>query len=404
MKNFHIKPIGLLDMLEFKKMVPNRQKIIDAAPAAPLPQSWPVNDAAKALHPARQFLTVENVTDRGPDAKSYVLVPDTSAGTDRLAFFRAGQYLSIRLKIGDSVLTRPYSICSAPLDALNGGKYALTIKRAQDGFASDYLLANLKAGDKIEASGPEGAFYYDPIRDAANVVGIAGGSGITPFLSMAAAIADGTEDFCLSILYGSRTKDDILLRDEFDGIAAKTDKVKVIHVLSEEKAEGFEYGFITAELIKKHSPGNEEFSVFLCGPQQMYSFVDNELKLLDLQAKYIRHELFGSVKNPAEFSDYPSGAMANQYKVKVKMRNMEREIRANGSEPVLVALERAGIMAPSRCRSGECGWCHSRLISGNVYTPSSLDGRRAADYTFGYFHPCCAFPISDLELDVPVVD
>ena len=402
MKNFHIKPIGLLDMLEFKNMVPKRQKIIDAAPATPLPQSWPVNDTAKALHPARQFLTVANVIDRGPDAKSYVLAPDSSASTDKLALFRAGQYLSIRLKIGDSALTRPYSICSAPLDARSGGKYVLTIKRAQDGFASDYLLANLKAGDRIEASGPEGTFYYEPVRDAATVVGIAGGSGITPFLSMAAAIADGTEDFCLTLLYGSRTKDDILLKEEFDEITAKTDKVKVIHVLSEEKAEGFEYGFITAELIKKYSPGNEEFSVFLCGPQQMYTFVDSELELLDLPAKYIRHELFGSVKNPSGFSDYPADAMAKQYKIKVKMRDKEREIQANGSEPVLVALERAGIMAPSRCRSGECGWCHSRLINGNVYTPASLDGRRAADFTFGYIHPCCAFPLSDLELDVPV--
>lgn len=56
---------------------------------------------------------------------------------------------------------------------------------------------------------------------------------------------------------------------------------------------------------------------------------------------------------------------------------------------------------PSRCRSGECGWCHSRLISGKVYIPKALDGRRLADEKYGYIHPCCTFPISDIAIEVP---
>jgi len=178
----------------------------------------------------------------------------------------------------------------------------------------------------------------------------------------------------------------------------------VIHVLSDEQADGFENGFVTAELIKKYAPENEAYSIFLCGPQDMYKFVDKEIGTLGLAQKFIRHELFGSVRDPAEFTDYPADALAKQYNVKVKMRDEERAITANGSEPVLVALERAGLNAPSKCRSGECGWCHSRLVSGQVYTPAMPDGRRAADYTFGFIHPCCAFPISDLELDVPIED
>ena len=402
MKNFHIKPLGLLDMLTFKNMVPKRRKIIDAAPAAPLPKTYAVNETAKALHPARQSLAVEAVVERGPDTKSYVLAPDQSAGTAKLAYFRAGQYISLKLKIGGSVLTRPYSISSAPLDALSHNRYMLTVKRAQDGFASGYLLDNLKVGDKIEASGPEGTFYYEALRDAAAVVGIAGGSGITPFYAMALAIADGTEDFNLTVLYGSRTRENILLKEEFDKIAGLTDKVRVVHVLSDERADGYEHGFITAELIQKYAPDNQAFSVFMCGPQQMYAFVDKEIETLGLPVKYVRHELFGPVKDPTVFPDYPAEAMAGHYKIKVKLRDEEREIPANGNEPVLAALERAGINAPSKCRSGECGWCHSRLISGRTYTPASMDGRRLADHTFGYIHPCCAFPLSDLELDVPI--
>jgi len=69
-------------------------------------------------------------------------------------------------------------------------------------------------------------------------------------------------------------------------------------------------------------------------------------------------------------------------------------------ETVLVALERAGIEAPSHCRSGECGWCRSRLVSGDVFTPESLEARRKADLKAGYIHPCCTYPLSDLMIEI----
>ena len=69
-------------------------------------------------------------------------------------------------------------------------------------------------------------------------------------------------------------------------------------------------------------------------------------------------------------------------------------------ESLLVAVERAGIAAPSRCRSGECGWCRSRLVSGEVYIPEKTDGRRAADIDYNYIHPCSTFPLSDVVLEV----
>ena len=80
----------------------------------------------------------------------------------------------------------------------------------------------------------------------------------------------------------------------------------------------------------------------------------------------------------------------------------ETVISASADEPVLVALERSGISAPSRCRSGECGWCRSKLISGEVYVPEENDdGRRWSDKENGYIHPCASFALSDLVLEVP---
>ena len=163
-----------------------------------------------------QYAVVTAITEHA-DAKSYTLAPDTEKGVETLAYFRAGQYVSIALDIGEAKLNKPYTIRSCPKDALKG-TYTITVKRTAKGFASDYILDNWQVGTKVKLSAPLGEFYHQELRDAKQVVALAGGSGITPFYSMAAAIADGTEDFSLTILYGSRTKDGILLRDELEGI------------------------------------------------------------------------------------------------------------------------------------------------------------------------------------------
>ena len=85
----------------------------------------------------------------------------------------------------------------------------------------------------------------------------------------------------------------------------------------------------------------------------------------------------------------------------MKQGPQEWHITAASDEPVLVALERAGIKAPSRCRAGECGWCRSRLLEGSVFIPRENEMRRWADVHYGYIHPCCSFPTSDLIIEIP---
>ncbi len=389
--NFHVKPLGLLDMLNFKKMVPARQKALACGSTAPLGAERGANKLASLLHPKEQKLTIAEVIEHGADAKSFVLTGE------HLAPFRAGQYLSFRLTIGSSVLTRPYSISSSPKWAYEG-KYAVTIKRQMDGFASPWILDHWKAGDVVTASGPEGTFYYEPLRDMKRVIGLAGGCGITPFLSMAYAIRDGIEDFELTLLYGSRKECDILYHSELADIAKATGKVKIVNILSDEQKEGYESGFITAERIRA-ACGGEDCSVFLCGPAAMYAFVDRELEQLGLERKYIRHELYPAPASPAKLAGYPG--VANQsFTLNVRLYGETKRVPMAASETVLAALERAGIAVPSRCRGGECGFCHSRVISGEVFLPKALDHRRMADAAAGYIHPCCAYPLGDLTIEV----
>lgn len=388
--NFHVKPVGLFDMLNFKNLVPNRVKKLSEGSIEPVTAVFNANKLAKLLHPAAQHLMIKDVIAHNENAKTFIL---KGSG---LAPFRAGQYLSVQLKIGKSVLTRPYSISSSPA-WVKDGKYALTVKRASGGFASDWILSNWEKETEVNVSGPEGNFYYEPLRDAKNILGIAGGSGITPFLSMAYALRDGLEDYNLTLLYGSCTEKDILFKSELEEIEKSCSKVKVVHVLSGEQQSCYEQGFITAELIEKYAV--KPFSVFLCGPTAMYRFVDKELDKLLLKRKDIRHELFAAPASPKGLKGY-NGDADQEYTLTVKRFGKTATVPMKASETVLVALERAGIDAPSHCRSGECGWCRSRMCAGKVFIPEDMDARRMADKEKGYIHPCCSYPLSDLTIEI----
>ena len=394
--NVKVGLIGVLDMLKFKNMAKVREQAIQAAPAKEIKGDFAINNNAKLLHPDHQKLVVSEIIDHaGAGAKTFVF---KSAEGKPLAYFRAGQYLSLKLQIGESFVTRPYSISSSPQWTLEG-KVAITVRTNPGGFVADWLLANLKVGDKVIASGGEGQFYYEGLRDAKNVVALAGGSGITPFLSMAYAIRDGIEDFNLTIIFGSRTEENILFREELDAICAACDKVKVVHVLSDEEKEGYEHGFITAQLIQKYA--KDPYSVFICGPEAMYRFVSGEIDKLGLPGKNVRREMLGVTKKVWEQEGYPVECKDKTFRLTIHQGPNEYVVDASANEPILVAIERAGVAAPSRCRSGECGWCRSKLVSGQYFTPKENEGRRYSDVVNGYIHPCCTFALSDLVIEVP---
>lgn len=403
--NYDKKALKGLTPFPFLGEVKNRNKHIEAAPAT-IPTSWyNPNELAKRLHPAVQHCKIAAVADYG-DAKRFTLVPDTAKGTTKMAYFRASQYVSVSLNIDGATLSKPYTICSNPKAALGDEDtyYELTIKLTSPAYASAWILDNWKIGDEVDISGPLGDFYYQELKDAKEVIALAGGSGITPFMSMAAAIVDGIEDFNMTILYGSRTEAGILLKEEIEDLASRSNgKVKVVHILSEEEKAGYEHGFIDAAMIKKYAPDGD-YSVFMCGPKAMYDFCIGECQKLGLKKRRYRAEMSGDYLNVQKNADFPAETKDAEFKLTVDIRGNKQIITCQGGESLLWAMERAGIKAPSHCRSGECGWCHSKLVSGEVYIPDDADGRRLADKKFGWIHPCVSFPKSDIELCVYPMD
>jgi ferredoxin-NADP reductase len=390
---------NIRDLLAFKNLISKRRKLIQKASSEPI-QGDQMKLLSNSLHPLKQSLVISEIEDETKSTKTYRLIADESGHS--LAFFRAGQYLSLKVKINDEIVTRPYSISSSPLDSLNGF-YEITIKKTEDGFLTNYIWDTWEVGTKIESSGPEGTFYYEPLRDGSHIVGLAGGSGITPFKSIAMAIVQDLIDAKLTILYGSSEEDDIIFFDYFKNLESQNPgKIKLIHVLSCEEVnlEGCEKGFITAEIIKKYVDVSN-CSFFICGPQVMYEFIDEELKKLNVIPKRIRNEVYGQVKNVNSCVGYPQKLINKTFSIKVEIGNQETEILGLVNESILVALEKAKLAPPSSCRSGSCGYCRSQLISGEIFVNLREDGRRLADKNRGFFHPCSSYPVSDIHIIVP---
>lgn len=369
---------GFMDLLRFKKLVPNRRKMLENGSPAALPKSYRVNDTAKILHPGYQSAKLVAIAQNTADTKTYTFE------TERPLYFRAGQYLTLGCKVGKSEVSRPYAISSSPKEALSC-RVSLTVKKC--GFFSGYLFDSAAVGDSFVLGDPSGEFCYEPVKDADHVVAIAGGSGITPFYSMAQAVADGTNRHKLTIFYGARTESDLIFKKELDTLVS--DKVKVVYVLSDEKKEGYESGFIGAELLQKYVSG--DYTVMMCGPQAMYAFADKELASLGLPLRRIKKEA-----NCVGLRD----AEAKSYTLTVHIGFDTYTVPADARETILTALERAGLKVPSKCRAGGCGFCHSKLVSGS-FSIAGQDKRRLADAKFGYIHPCCSYPDSDMELIVP---
>ncbi len=374
-----------------------RLNAFETASAAPETVD-PIGNVAREWHPGKLDLVVTDIRKASPTAKT---VRFEKAGGGKLPPFYAGQFIALDFEIDGKIVSRPYSISSAPFEARKDPGYVeITVRRSKgDGFIADFVNDGLKVGTTIKGNIGLGQFYYEPLRDAHHIMALAGGVGITPFASMAKEIANGTMDAELTILYGSVASNDIILKEEL--AALESDRVHVVNVLSgDEPGWTGERGFLSAELIKKYSKGDTSY--FICGPQVMYRFLREEIKKLDVPARRIRFEVFGQAKDITTFPGYPVEKKDETYTLTVMRGIHKDEIPAKATESLVVALERAGIRIETACRSGECGFCRTKVLSGEYYICPENDGRRMADRDFNYVHACAAYPLSDMTIKIPI--
>lgn len=346
--------------------------------------------AVNRLHPPELVLRVSRIITETASTKTLRLVP---ADGGPLPPFQAGQYINLFVGIGGVRTSRPYSISSPPSQT---AYYDITVRRMPEGFVSIYLLDDVTAGQVLTSTAPAGNFYHNPLFHGDDLVFIAGGSGITPFMSMLREVTDRGLDRRIHLVYGSRREEDIIFADELRERAADFAQVQVTMVISEPSAQCRDLtGFITAELLAKLVGDFSNKMVYLCGPDVMYTFVQAELAQLDVPRRKLRIEVYGPPANVTAQPGWPDSVQAqDQFTVTLPDG---AAFTVTAGEPLMNGLERVGRTLPACCRSGECSLCRTQLTAGRVYHAPGAKLRKS-DAISGYIHPCLAYPLSDLEL------
>ncbi len=348
-----------------------------------------VEKIVNSLHPKTLNLIVSEIRHETDSTTTFRLVSEDGY----LPPFQAGQYINLFVEVGKVRTSRPYSISSAPSQS---GYYDITVRRVENGFVSGYLLDDVKPGDTFISTSPAGHFYYNPLIHGDDLVFLAGGSGITPFLSMIREATNLNLDRQIHLIYGSRTEEDVIVLKELNDRAANHSNLTVSPVISEpsENYEGVT-GFITAELIRDLTGDTSNKTFYVCGPEAMYSFVTAELVKLKLPRRQVRFEVFGPPADITADPGWPKNVSKDAV-FKVGLKN-GTSIQASTAEPLMNALEREGIVVPASCRSGDCSVCRTKVLSGTVFQPKGVKVRKS-DRKYGYIHPCMAYPLEDLEL------
>lgn len=387
------------DLMGWFKLMKRREEWIAAGDPNAIDLSDNPAALAKELHPGIIDVIITDIKDETPSSKTFTF---KALEGYNLPFFYAGQHISVKFCIDGKWVTRPFSVSSSPMEAARDGILQITLRKKPGGYVSGWVWDNWKVGTKLQFDGAFGDGYWSSIRDKAHVVGIAGGSGITAFRSIAKDMADTGRPKKFTILYGSRTQDDIIFYDELNELAAKSGGAITVHHVLSEPAAGWtgETGFISEAIIKKLIPDWNDVSYFISGPQGMYDFLDGELAKMGIRKKFIRKEEYGETDDITASPLYPKGKEGKTFKIKVLYGNDVQIIDAKATDTVVVSLEKAGIAPDSHCRSGACGFCRSLLLEGEVWQRPQSDGVRAADKDDGYFHPCSAYPMSDLVIKV----
>ena len=377
----------LLGTLEHGQQVMDSIRVLRSVSADKIPTDS-VTRPSEAIHRKELRLVVQSVTDTGKQAKILRFVSEDGY----LPPFAAGRYINLFTQIEGVRTSRPYSLSSSPRQR---AYYEITVARARDGFVSDYLLDQVKAGDRFTANGPAGVFRYQPVFHSRKSLFLAGGSGITPFLSMTREILEAGLDRDVVLLYGCRNPEAALYHEELAAYAAAFPNFRY-HLVVSDPVEGWdgERGFLDEARIRRLVPDFAERTSYICGPQVMNDFCKSALEAMGVPEKRIRREMFGARKDIQNEPGWPAALSGDEvFTITVG----EKKIPAKSGESVLVALERAGVRVNVCCRSGECSLCRVKLVSGNVFLARGML-RRYADEKYGYIHSCKAYPMGDLEI------
>lgn len=321
-----------------------------------------------------------------------------------LPLFSPGQFLTFSLDIPGQPksVVRCYSISSAPYSHA----FEVTVKHVADGLVSSYFHEQVEPGDILDVQAPRGQFCIDPAQQKPLVL-IAGGVGITPFLSMLRTIDQTETGREIVLFYAVQNESQHILKNELNNIASKNGGMSFYTGYSNPTSScsvgdcQFS-GYLTIDFIKSALPSSN-YEFYICGPPPMMDKMQSGLKAWGVPDQAIHIEAFGessvsSAKNSesTKLNQKDEASRGHGASV-VNLVKSSKEINwTTESEDLLALIESAGVEIDSGCRSGNCGSCEVAIRSGTIRYLKPL-GYSCPE---GTCLPCIAVPDGNLELDV----
>ncbi len=351
-------------------------------------------------------LKIKKTVSETADATSiYFEVPEELKETFR---YKSGQYLTLRVEIDGNSYRRCYSLCSSPLE----NEHAVTVKRVHTGKVSNYLNDNKDSLSLIDVLPPEGKFVLVPDADKKrDHYFIAGGSGITPMMSMIKSVLEDEPKSVAHLFYANRNIESIIFKDELDAMEKKyAGQLEVLHCLESppmKKQGGLMGAFKKAKLtwegyvgridtenlyamLKDSASRSTNETFYICGPGNMIESISETLIMKGKEKSQIKREYFtASNDKPGAVNTSNGGAQ-----VIVTLQGRKVEVQVGKEETILDALINKGEDPPYSCTSGACSTCVAKVTSGKVDMEvcHALDDDEIED---GYILTCQAHPVTE---------
>jgi ring-1,2-phenylacetyl-CoA epoxidase subunit PaaE len=324
----------------------------------------------------------------------------------RAAFrFKPGQHLTLRAEIGGEEVRRNYSLCVAPQE----GELKVTVKRIAGGLFSTWANEALKPGDRLDVMEPHGSFTWDFRSDAANhYVAFAGGSGITPVISLIKTAMIEEPQSRFTLFYGNRDSQSVIFLEELARLKNRyMDRLEIHHFLAEESEDidlfngmldEAKCGDVLDTLIDPAGAA----SFFICGPGPMMDAAEAALLARGVAAEKIHIERF-TADRPPEALQAQLEAMSREAQgltMLVTLDGRKRRVPFSAEAGnILDSARLAGLPAPFACKAGVCATCRARIVSGAVEMAARY-GLTDDEIAAGYVLTCQSVPKGDgLEVD-----
>ena len=320
-------------------------------------------------------LTVADVIDETADTRSFVL--EIPAALEQRFAYAAGQFCTFRATIGGEPIVRCYSMSSAPG---TGDPFTVTVKRVPGGKMSNWMNDTLAPGDTIDVLPPAGLFVLRAAETP--IVAFAGGSGITPVLSIIkAALATTVRE--VALVYANRGSGSVIFADALEHLRTGSGgRLTVYHHLDSER------GFLDAAACAALVADRTQADFYVCGPGPYMKVVEAGLEQRGVDPDRLFIERF---ELPDEV---PAASVESETEsIVIRLNGRKHTVAYERGDTILEAARRTGLKPPFNCQAGNCGTCMAYLDEGRA-TMRANNALGADEVKEGWILTCQAIPTS----------